>query len=414
MWRAIQARQQGWFAAVLVLAVLVQLPTFAARPAASYRALELGASGAELGAVVAAYAVLSLVCAVPVGWCVDRWGERPFLVVGAVLVAASAFALGRVGSLPTLAVALALLGLGHLIATVGMQTLVAKRSGSRKAAAYFGYFTVAVSLGQLAGPLLLSLLAGGGPAELPQTGQAAGIPQVHTGPVFAAAGAFGLGAVVCALVPASSRTRDAPRDQADGDARQPSIGRAGLHVLQLPNMPQAMLVSFGVIASVDVLVAYLPAYGESAGLSARTVGFLLATRAAAALASRLFMGFAVRRVGLAQLLFASTASSAAALGLVPLMQGIVPLLLALMAVAGLGLGLGQPLTLAWVARTVPTQIKSTAIAVRLTGNRAGQVTVPAAVGALTGWVGPGAMFVVLAVLLTASALASVRGPNSYE
>ncbi|MGH3326396.1 MAG: MFS transporter [Streptomycetales bacterium] len=413
MWRAAQAKQRGWFSAVLVLAVLVQLPVFAARPAASYRALELGASGTELGVVVGAYAVLSLVSAVPVGWCMDRWGERPFLVLGAVLVAASAFALGGVDSLPPLAIALSLLGLGHLIATVGMQTLVANRGGSRRAASYFGYFTVAVSLGQLAGPLLLSLLAGSASAEPPQTGQAAASLQVQTGPVFAASGAVGLVSVLFALVPASSRT-SAPRLAPADDAGQPSIGRAGLSVLRLPNMPQAMLVSLGVLASVDVLVAYLPAYGESAGLSARTVGLLLATRAAASLASRLFMGFAVRRVGLGRLLFASTGSSAAALGLVPLMQGIAPLLFALMALAGLGLGLGQPLTLAWVARTVPTQIKSTAIAVRLTGNRAGQVTVPAAVGALTGWVGPGAMFVALAVLLAASTLACVWGPSTYE
>lgn len=389
----------GWLLGVVGVAFLIQVAVYAARPAVSYRAVELGASGAGLGAIVAAFAVLSLVCAVPVGWLVDRCSERPFLAAGAVLVAALSYALTQVATLALLGVALALLGLGHLLIAIGMQTLIANRSGPGRAAAHFGMFTLVVSLGQLAGPALLGLLAG-------DAGRASG---ADTGAVFVAAG---VAATLAAfLVPAVGGPGTAPRAD-DGEAR-PSLARAGLRVLRMPNMPQAMLVSLSVLAASDVLVAYLPVYGEATGLSVRTVGLLLATRSAAALVARAWMGAAVRWLGLGRLLAACTVTAAAALALFPLAHDVPVLLYVLMACAGLGLGLGQPLTLAWVAQTAPADIKATAIAVRLSGNRAGQVAIPAAVGGLVGLAGAGAIFWAMTLLLTTSAAALVGRRTSF-
>lgn len=68
-----------------------------------------------------------------------------------------------------------------------------------------------------------------------------------------------------------SRSKD---DQAAQSDPRPGIVNSTLRALRFPNMATAMFASLSVLSSVDVLIAYLPAYGEETGLSVRTVGFL--------------------------------------------------------------------------------------------------------------------------------------------
>ena len=74
-------------------------------------------------------------------------------------------------------------------------------------------------------------------------------------------------------------------------------------------------------------------------------------------------------------------------------------------VAGFGMGFGQPLSMTLVVQLVPVHARSTALAVRLTGNRIGQVATPAAAGAVAGNAGARSVFWLLGGLLVASALA---------
>jgi predicted MFS family arabinose efflux permease len=78
-------------------------------------------------------------------------------------------------------------------------------------------------------------------------------------------------------------------------------------------------------------------------------------------------------------------------------------------VVGAGLGYGQPLSMTLVVQRVPRHARATALAVRLTGNRLGQVAAPAAAGVVAGNAGTGAVFWLLSGLLVASAVAVGRG-----
>jgi MFS family permease len=81
-----------------------------------------------------------------------------------------------------------------------------------------------------------------------------------------------------------------------------------------------------------------------------------------------------------------------------------------MVAAGLGLGLGQPMTIAWVATRSPRSERATALGVRLTGNRASLLVVPPLLGALAGAAGVTAIFVILAAALLGGALLASRTP----
>ena len=93
-------------------------------------------------------------------------------------------------------------------------------------------------------------------------------------------------------------------------------------------------------------------------------------------------------------------------------------LAALSIVAGFGMGFGQPLSMTLVVQLVPAHARSTALAVRLTGNRIGQVATPAAAGVVAGNAGASSVFWLLGALLAASALAIQRpaadGPEEVD
>jgi MFS family permease len=79
--------------------------------------------------------------------------------------------------------------------------------------------------------------------------------------------------------------------------------------------------------------------------------------------------------------------------------------------AGLGLGFSQPLSMTLIVQLVPEYARGTALAVRLAGNRLGQVAAPTAAGVVAGSAGARAVFWVLSALLGCSALAIRRVPQ---
>ena len=76
-----------WFPRLLVVAGAIQFVVFAVRPFLTYQALALGASLTEVGLVTASFSVVSLFAALPMGRAVDRYGERIFVLVGALVLA---------------------------------------------------------------------------------------------------------------------------------------------------------------------------------------------------------------------------------------------------------------------------------------------------------------------------------------
>lgn len=399
----------SWFVKVLAGAFLMQVAVNAVRPMVSYRALALGADAAQLGLIAAGFGLLSLVFAIPIGRAVDRRGAMPFIVLGLFLVSAVAFLLVGVDAIWALFVTQAVLGVGQVLTTVGMQALIAN-SEPAYLDSRFGTFTVMVSMGQLVGPAASGFVSQhvAIPAALPW---GPGVDLVGSSVFVAAGGAAMLGF----LITMSARHTDlTPRDSAPPPPTQePSLLRSVARVLRQPNAPHAMFASIAVLTTTDVLVAYLPAYGEAAGLSATTVGLLLAVRAGTSMLSRLLMAPLTRLVGRGRLLTLSTALPALVLAPLPLLDSPA-LLFTSMAVAGLGLGLGQPLSLVWISQTAPEHMRGTAVGVRLSGNRLGQVAIPAVVGGIVGAAGLAAVFVSLAVMLAGSSFLTASGTFSAD
>ncbi|PZG49742.1 MFS transporter [Spongiactinospora gelatinilytica] len=381
---------RGWFAPLMVVAVCVQAATFATRPMVSYRAIEIGAGNLGIGLITAGFAVLPLFLAVAVGRWVDASGERAAAVLGAVLIAGSAATLTVARSLWALVLLNALFGLGHLCSVVAQQAIIANRVSVHGHDRAYGLFTVFTSLGQLIGPPAAALVASGGTGD-------------GTTRALMVGAAFGVAAGVGTLRVASG---NAPR-RPDTDGRAPLLG-----TLHRPGMWQAMVTSMATVSTVDLVVAYLPAWGQEQGIGVVAVGWLLALRACATLTSRLAMERLIIRYGRRPVLVASTVTAAVTLAAFPFcgLAASVPVV----AVMGFALGIGQPLTLSWVAGRARPGERGTALALRLTGNRLGQVVVPGAAGAVAGVTSVLGVFGLSAAMLTVTAALAARAPMGTE
>jgi MFS family permease len=385
----------------MVAAACVQAATFVTRPMVSYRAIEIGTGNAGIGLVAASFAVLPLAVAVPVGRWVDASGERRAGLLGALLLAGSAAATAWARSLWTLIPLNALFGLGHLLAVVGQQALIANRVADAGHDRAYGRFTVFTSLGQLAGPASAALVAGGGPAGSGAAGiggaagTGAGLTRaLLVGSVFA---------LVAGVATAWISGSKAPRAGTAAPARV-------VETLRAPGMWQALVTSMSTLAAIDLVVAYLPAWGEEQGVSVAVVGWLLALRAAASMASRLGMDRLIRMFGRRPLLATNTAVAAAGFAVLPFCDMAAATVV--VAVTGFTLGIGQPLTMSWVASRAASGQRGTALALRLTGNRLGQVAVPAIAGTLAGLASVSGVFVLSAGMLAATAALAGQAPES--
>lgn len=393
---------RGWFYRVLAVNVLIGAAVHAVRPIVSFRALELGAGPVELGIIAASYGLISLVMAVLAGRWVDRRGEPVFLLGGAMGVGAVALVLTSANGIPMLAVAMSALGLFQILTAVSIQTLVANRGESDRRDARFGWQSLAASAGQLIGPIMAGFLAGSTSA-----GEGAPASSGYQLVFLAAAGV-----AACAVAFSASLLRmprgEAPRRLHAG--RSETTGTAVKQILRLPSMPQAMFASMAVLTSVDILIVYLPAFALAAGIDVETVGLLLAVRAGASMASRALIVPLRAAMQRRRLLATAMLLPAAAIVVFPLVAHLHAALFALMAIVGFGLGLGQPLTVSWVASRAPVELRGTAVGLRLSGNRLGQLLVPAAVGIAAGAAGVSAIFWSIGLMLSAGVVLVARAP----
>lgn len=371
----------SWSVPLHLHSLLVQAVVFVLRPTAIYRAIELDVPAQWLGALGASFAVVPLLLALPSGRVADRFGERAVMLTGStVLVGASAAFVAVGDRLWGLVTATVTLGLGHLGTVVSQQTLVANRTHPSRFDTAFGHYTFATSAGQALGPGLIVLFGGG--AAIPDTAA-----------IFAwSAGLTSVLLVTAVLVPGSDVARRGGRERATGSV---------VRLLRLPGAVRALTVSCVVLAALDISLVYLPLLGSERGIPAGVIGAILATRAMASMVSRFFLGRLARRWGRRDLLVTSVVVAAVGVAALPLPVPVWALFV-VVGVVGAALGMGQPLTMSWLADATPAGMRGRAMSLRLTGNRMGQVVVPSVAGLVAA--GAGAAGV---LWLTASTLAAV-------
>lgn len=395
----------AWLAAVVAVNFFLQVAVSAARPLTSVRALGLGADNFDLGLIAAAYAGLALLVAVPIGQLIDRWGAPFFIAAGSLLLVAMLLASAVADSTLVLIAIQSGVGLALISANLGMQSTIAARSSQATSASAFGHYSTGAGIGLLVGPALAGVLV-----ELGERieGGAGTPPQPDlTSPAFLVLAGVAAIATMIAGVLSFAGTKPAPAARQPESAAQ-SAGRKRLllAILRQPEVKPVLIASAIFVTTLDLMAIYMPAFGLERGYSIAYVGLLLSIAAAGSIAARLLTGVVTRRLGRTRVMLLSLLVPAAALVFLPLVPPAA--LPASMAIIGLGLGFGQPTTMAWIASLADADRLAATMGVRISGNRLGQLLVPLVVASAIAVSSLSAAFWTLAALLAGTALLFCR------
>jgi MFS family permease len=226
------------------------------------------------------------------------------------------------------------------------------------------------------------------------------------------AGLLLAGAIAVLAMPvafgASTKERASPPKTPEAAALKAPASKSVAHLLGIPTVKTNMLASLALLATTDIIVAFLPLLGEESGIAPIGIGVLLAIRAAASITSRLLLPVMLYRWSRTGLITASLVGAGIALAILPWLFGNLVTAAVLLAIVGFFLGLGQPITMTLITQAVPPDARGAALALRLLGNRLGQVTLPIAAGLLAAPAGPGGALWMSSAVLCA---ASIRWPR---
>jgi MFS family permease len=381
---------------LIASAVLCQVALNLARPLISYKVLALGGDSVMVGLTSASFALFPVAIALWLGRVSDRRTSlRGLVVAGTILLAAGPFLLSAAPSLILVGTASAVLGVGHLCFTIAGQSAIARFVPLSRMDAGFGWFTAAFSLGQLVGPLVAGLslgAAGDVPAET---------RLLDVNAALIIAGAIAVLAIPVAFGASSKNPETEPRATAKASRVKPV---SVVSLLGVPTVKTNMVASLALLATTDIIVAFLPLMGEEKGVAPVGIGVLLAIRAAASIASRLLLPVMLARLSRTLLVTTSLAGAGVTLAFLPWVLEYFLAAAALLVVGGFFLGLGQPITMTLITQAVPPAARGAALALRLLGNRLGQVALPVAAGLLAAPVGPGGAIWMSSTVLCAACI----------
>jgi MFS family permease len=327
----------------------------AGRVAFSLYALDLGASPAKVGLVVATLYVFPLLISWPIGRYADRVGPRWLLLSGAVCGIAAMSIPYFVREVAALYAAGTLLGISFAIYNVLLPNVVGILSGPHERARNFSNASLIGACSQFSGPLL------------------AGFAIDHAGHAVACLYLMVMSIVVGVLVMVG-------RHLLPSGSRAPAGPSGGMRAaLRDPDMLRILATSSLVQLGQDLYQFYIPVYGHSIGLSASAIGGVLANFAAASFIVRFLMPRFVGKLGDERVLAISFYLAAAAFFLMPFSGNAVALSV-LSFIFGLGMGCGQPITTMLIFSRSAEGRSGETLGLRQTVNNVLRVSAPAAFG----------------------------------
>jgi MFS family permease len=346
-------------------------------------ALKLGAQPFAVGILAATFSVLPMLLSWQVGKLSDRFGSRWPLMFGAAGGACGMLVPYYIPGLPALYVAAVMNGLSFAFFAVSMQNVVGLLSEPHNRALNFSNFSLIVSVTTFIGPLF------------------AGFSIDNSGPALAC-----LYLVALSLVPVlmlaiwgSSLPRGSRDAPPAGSVRDMLTGSGLWKILMTSSL---------VVTGIALFQFYIPIYGHGIGLSASTIGIVLAMFSAAAFVVRLIMPRLISFFSEETVLAYAFFLGAASLTLVPFFKSAV--VLALLSFGfGLGMGCGQPITMMLTFSNSTEGHSGEVLGLRITTNHLARMIGPVVFGAIGSAFGIFPMFWINALMLVSGGTLTLSG-----
>jgi MFS family permease len=338
-------------------------------------ALELGADPFAVGLLLAMYAVLPLVLAVYVGKVSDRYGVRVPLAGGLLGMALGVVLPFFWPALPALFIAAVVMGAGFIFVQVSTQSLIGSLGAGEQRTRNFNIQSLTMATADLVGPVLAGVLI-----------DTIGHRRTYLYLAALSLASLAVVALMFRRIPVASRRTEGRETERMAD------------LLGNQELRRIFVAAAVVFTGLDLFQLYMPLYGHSIGLSASAIGLLLGAFAAAAFVTRVLLPLLARRFGEQNTLIWALYFAAAAFVLIPFSSSAA-VLAGVSFMVGLGLGLGQPLSVILTCNHAPAGRMGEALGLRIAINNVIHVVVPVAFGAVGTLVGFSPVFWASSALL---------------
>ncbi len=370
---------------ILFLGLLMWMSFMGSRVLMSLFALELGASSAAIGMLIALYALGPLLLSVYSGKIADRFGSYQPIFFGLIGLAAGLVIPYLVPTFAALCVAALLMGIAFVFLNIAMQNLVTSFGDAEARTRNVSLQSLAISLAALLGPLLVGI-------SIDYRGHV---------PTFLYLALI----VVCAWIGWMLCRRLVLRQGRGGKHR---AGGGIFNLLEQPRLRNVIVTSALVVAGIDLYTFYMPIYGHAVGLSATMIGIVLGAHAAATFVVRVFLPQLLRRWNEDRVMTASMLLAGATFLMFPFVERVTFLLL-LSFVLGLGLGVGQPLSVIMTYNRAPAGRTGEALGLRFSLVNLTHMIIPLAFGTIGSALGLVTVFLANSALMLGGGYAHHRG-----
>lgn len=369
---------------VVVLCFLTFGSFIGVRVLMSLFALELGASQAAVGVLIAFFAIFPLFMSVYAGRVIDRVGSFWPVFGGMAGFCAGVMIPFVFPVLPALYISALLSGLSLVFFGVASQQLVSSIGGAASRNRNVSYYSIGLAASGFVGPLGVGYVID------------------HHGH-RAAYLALGVVLLLVSIVWFACRRRIPPPRVKDQATSTSGI----VEILRNPNLRLTIIVAGIVVAGMDLYTFYMPIYGHEIKLSATMIGAVMGAQALAALLMRIVMPALLRRWNEETVMAGALLVAGSAYFLFPFFQGVTMLFM-ISFLLGLGLGCGQPLSLLMVYNRAPAGRSGEVLGVRFTVVNLMHLVIPITFGVLSAAVGLMPVFVATAALMVVGSHLSRR------
>jgi MFS family permease len=349
-------------------------------------ALELGATPLQTGLLLATYGLFPMMFAAYAGKVADRHGVRIPLYLGLVFLAVGIALPFAWPTFTAMFVSALVGGAGFILSQVAMQTLTGSLGVGEARTKNFSLYVLVVAVADFLGPVLAGF----------------SIDTFGHVPTFAISASLTLVSMTGFLV----IDRLIPRARAR--AADKSTQRMS-DLLRKKDLRHVLIASAVTMTAGDLFQLYVPLYGHSIGLSASAIGLVMGAAAVAVFVTRMLIPPMSRWLGEERLLLYSLLLVSSMFVAIPFFTS-GPVLAVLCFVLGLGMGLGQPLTVILAYNRSPPGRAGEVVGVRIAVNNLMHVVMPPLFGALGSLVGLGPVLWASAGVLSLGAYATRLDP----
>lgn len=362
-----------------LLLMLVHLCLTGGRVSVTLSAINLGMNTLEVGVLVAFFALLPMLLSVKAGRRIDMLGPfRPMRMAGLLVGIGAAVPLIWLHWV-SLGIAAVCMGVGHMAFQVSVQGLLGA-APSKERLRNYSRLSLTMAISGFSGPLI------------------AGLSIDYLGYRWA----FGLLAVF-PLLSAAVVIRQRRRLLAAHVPKPQTLQKQRVtDIVRIQPLRSALIANLMLAGAWDTHAFLVPIYGAQRGLSATTIGTVLASFALATFLIRTVLPLIQKRATPWQLIHSAMITAGLNFLFYPLFSDVW-ILAAMSFVLGLSLGCTQPSILSLLQQHAPEGRKSEVFGVRMALINGSQVSLPLAFGALGSLLGVMPLFWATALVVSSGA-----------